>query len=117
VSLLRVFVDRRHLWAVGGRISEYVGATDAACRDTERAVGGLAQLGAELHAGIELAATGLFKHLPQALLKWRLDKACGGREGYGIADYRRRGRLYVFLSHSCALRLPHALKSLGLCKF
>jgi len=117
VSLLRVFVERRFLWAARGRVSEYVGAADEACRDAERAVGALAQLGAELHVGIELAVGGFLKYLPQILLKRRLDRACGGREGHGAADYRRRGRLYVFLSHSCALHLPHALKSLGLCKF
>jgi len=117
VSLLRVFIDGKFLWAVGERVSNYVGTTKAACRDAERVVGALAQLGADLHAGVELAAVGLLKHLPLALLKWGLDKACGSREGYGIADYRRRGRLYVFLSHSCTLHLPHVLKSLGLCKF
>jgi len=116
VSLLRAFVDRRFLWAVGGGISEYVGAADAACRDVERAVGALAQLGAELHAGIELAATGLLKYLPLALLRRRLDSTCRSRESYGTADYRRRGKLYVFLGHPCELHLPHVLKSLGLCK-
>jgi len=115
-SLLRAFVDRRFLWMVSGGISEYVGAADAACRDVERAVGTLAQLGAELHAGVELAAGGPLKHLPLELLKRRFDGICGSREDYGIADYRRRGKLYVFLPHACAPHLPHVLKSLRLCK-
>lgn len=114
-SLLRVFVEEKFLQAASGRVSEYVGTTDEACRDVERVVGALAQLGADLHAGIELAAAGLLKYLPQALLRRRLNVVCGSREGYGIADYRRRGRLYVFLNHHCSLHLPHALRALGLC--
>jgi len=115
VSLLRAFVERRFLWAASGEVSEYVGAADEACRDAERVVSALAQLGADLHVGIELAAAGPLKYLPLALLKRRLGGACGSREGYGIADYRRRGKLYVFLSHACSLRLPCVLRALGLC--
>jgi len=115
VSLLRVFIDGKFLWAVGERVSNYVGTTKAACRDAEHVVSALAQLGADLHAGIELAAAGLFKYLPQALLRRRFNVVCGSREGHGVADYRRRGRLYVFLNHHCSLHLPHALRAFGLC--
>jgi len=111
ISLFRAFVDRRHLEPV---TSNYVGTFDGACADAERVVGELARLGAELHAGIELAVGGLAKYLPQALIRRRLGRLC--REGYGIVDHRRRGRLYVFLDHPCVLHLSHMLKSLELCK-
>jgi len=105
ISLLRVFVDRRHLPG-----SKYVGAFDEACSDAERVVGELARLGAELHVGIELAAS----KLPLAVIRRRLDELC--RENYGIAGHRRHGRLYLFLSHACSLQLPHVLKALDLCE-
>jgi len=116
VSLLRAFIDGKFLWTVGEKVSNYVGTVKEACKDVERIVGMLAQLGAELHVGIELAAVGLLKYLPQSLLRGRFDKACGSRENYGVADYRRRGKVYVFLSHACSLHLSQVLKSLRLCE-
>jgi len=107
ISLFRAFVDRQYLEPV---TSNYVGTFDGACADAERVVGELARLGAELHVGIELAAS----KLPLAVIRRRLDELC--RENYGIAGHRRHGRLYLFLSHACSLQLPHVLRTLDLCK-
>jgi len=120
MSLFRVFVDEKYLKNIGDKnVLKYVGTFKTACEDAERVINTLTSLiVAELHTGIELTVGGLRRYLPfeVALLRRRLDDACGGRENYGMADYiRRYGKLYVFLSHTCSLNLRNVFKKLGIC--
>lgn len=119
ISLFRVFVDERHLKNIGDKSAlKYVGTFKTACRDAERVINMLTLMGAELHTGIELTIGGLRRYLPfrTTFLRRSLDRICGHRENYGIADYiMRYGRLYIALTHTCSLRLPEVLEKLGLC--
>lgn len=119
ISLLRAFVDEKFVKMIrDGEAAEYVGTFKTSCEEAERIIGELALIGADLHTGIELTIGGLRRYLPfkAMLLRRKLDEVCRGREKYGMADYiRRHGKLYVVLSHTCSLYLPHVLERLGLC--